>query len=232
MYQDDDFKDEEEESQSSGGFVDTILNFYNANKKLIWILGGMIIFILVVSMFLGGGSSQAPITPPKVVVSQEKLALTINYSMPLSAAVNGEPKNLTWTSSDPTIATVDNSGLVKGIDYGTATITATYIHSDGNSYTATCEVVVGKGDPNLQLTNVQFPEGEVMITQGDKYELPIVVSPSDGYITNLEFTSYNKEIVTVDEQGIIKALKIGKGNFCQCRRKTNITTSFDQSNKY
>ena len=48
MYNDDDFKDEEvEDSESSQTSGNKLLDFYEANKKLIWILGGIIIFILI-----------------------------------------------------------------------------------------------------------------------------------------------------------------------------------------
>lgn len=50
-------------------------------------------------------------------------------------------KDVTWSSSDPTIVTVDENGNITGIKEGTATITAT----DSNGKTATVTVTVGKG---------------------------------------------------------------------------------------
>ena len=49
------------------------------------------------------------------------------------------PANISviWTSSDPSIATVDSNGLVKGVDCGDVTITAT-----GAGQTAECVVSV------------------------------------------------------------------------------------------
>ncbi|MBO7496226.1 MAG: Ig-like domain-containing protein [Salinivirgaceae bacterium] len=52
---------------------------------------------------------------------------------------NAANKNVTWTSSDETIATVDN-GIVTGIAEGTATITAT---TEDGGFNKTCEVTVG-----------------------------------------------------------------------------------------
>ena len=54
MYQDDDFKDDDQEESSVS--QNPILDFYNANKKMIWILGGVIVFILIASLFLRGGN--------------------------------------------------------------------------------------------------------------------------------------------------------------------------------
>ena len=49
-------------------------------------------------------------------------------------------KSVTWTSSDPAVATVSNEGLVTAVDIGTATITATT--NDGSNLSATCAVTV------------------------------------------------------------------------------------------
>jgi hypothetical protein len=57
-------------------------------------------------------------------------------------------KELVWTSSDSSIATVSNAGIVTAVSVGSATITATSV-SD-NSIKATCEVSVAY----TQLTNV------------------------------------------------------------------------------
>jgi len=50
-----------------------------------------------------------------------------------------ENKAVTWSSSDPAVATVDQSGLVTAVTYGTANITVTT--ADGG-YTASCDVFV------------------------------------------------------------------------------------------
>lgn len=48
-------------------------------------------------------------------------------------------KNVIWQSSDPSVATVNNSGEVTGIALGTASITAKSVDGDK---TATCEVII------------------------------------------------------------------------------------------
>lgn len=49
---------------------------------------------------------------------------------------------VTWTSSDPGVATVDSEGRVHPVSEGTATITA--VHEDYDGQTATCEIRVYK----------------------------------------------------------------------------------------
>lgn len=57
-----------------------------------------------------------------------------------------EDKAIIWTSDEESVATVDSTGLVTAIGFGTATITATT--SDGD-YHATCEVKVNCGHKNI-----------------------------------------------------------------------------------
>ena len=68
------------------------------------------------------------------------LTVAIGMSQQLTAVP--EPENaeytLTWTSSDPTIATVDDQGLVTGIAQGECTITAT----SNNGIKASCKITV------------------------------------------------------------------------------------------
>lgn len=60
-----------------------------------------------------------------------------------------------YSSSDTTIATVDNNGMVTGISAGTATITATYTLS-GQSVQTTLSVTVNKQTMDVNPTTLDF----------------------------------------------------------------------------
>lgn len=77
-----------------------------------------------------------------VTLDQTDLTLFTGQSEQLTATVtpdNAANKNVTWSSNDDTIATVDNNGNVTAVAAGTATITVATV--DG-SHTATCKVTV------------------------------------------------------------------------------------------
>ncbi len=84
--------------------------------------------------------------------------LMVGNTVQLIATVNpsnATNKAVTWTSSDDTIATVSNNGVVTGVGEGTVTITVTTV--DGQK-TASCEVEVydfiyGDVDKDRQVTN-------------------------------------------------------------------------------
>ena len=70
------------------------------------------------------------------------LTLDIDETATLNAQVipaNATNRNVTWTSSASSVASVTSGGVVKGLSAGTATITATT--ADG-SFTDTCSVTV------------------------------------------------------------------------------------------
>ncbi len=54
--------------------------------------------------------------------------------------------NVTWTSSDPSVATIDAAGKVVGVKVGKVTITATTVTAEGKVLTATHEVTVTKSE--------------------------------------------------------------------------------------
>ena len=77
----------------------------------------------------------------KVVLNLEEKELKIGKSFKLKASADPEdstdPWALTWASSDPAVATVDQNGVVTGLKEGDANITASV-----GSVTATCKVMV------------------------------------------------------------------------------------------
>lgn len=78
-----------------------------------------------------------------VTLDQTDLTLFTGQSEQLTATVtpdNATNKNVTWSSNDDTIATVDNNGNVTAVAAGTATITVTT--TDGSNISAACTVTV------------------------------------------------------------------------------------------
>ena len=77
-----------------------------------------------------------------VTVSPTSDSIAVGETLTLTATVAPEDatnKSVTWGTSDDSIATVSDAGVVTGVAAGTATITVTTV--DG-SFTATCEVTV------------------------------------------------------------------------------------------
>ena len=77
-----------------------------------------------------------------ITLSQAPASVEVDDSFVLTASItpaNAAEKGVNWSSSDASIATVDNNGQVTAVAFGTAIIMATTV--DGG-FTATCEVTV------------------------------------------------------------------------------------------
>ena len=86
----------------------------------------------------------------------DSLSLAVGESKQASISIKPERMagtKLTWSSQDPSIATVDDSGMVTGVADGETMITATAV----SGLTAYARVTVGKGTPVL-LTYGEAPE--------------------------------------------------------------------------
>lgn len=74
---------------------------------------------------------------PTISLEQSNVSISIGETTQLNATVQGANKTVTWDSSDTSIASVDENGIVTAIKAGTATITAT---ANGVETTATINV--------------------------------------------------------------------------------------------
>jgi uncharacterized protein YjdB len=77
-----------------------------------------------------------------VTVSPTTASIGVGATTQLTATVspsNATNKNVSWSSSDPAVATVDSSGLVAGVAEGSATITVT---TEDGGFAATANVTV------------------------------------------------------------------------------------------
>lgn len=81
--------------------------------------------------------------------------ITIGGTSQLTATTVPEGANVTWSSSNESVATVDGTGLVTSTGYGSATITAT-----AGSKSATCSVVVAQATL-VNISAVYTPSGTV-----------------------------------------------------------------------
>lgn len=124
--------------------------------------------------------------------------------------------NLTFTykSSNETVATVDENGLVTPLKAGTATITVTaqaVVTTNGMALfttraTAKCTVTVT--DNSIPATNIELDTYSKTMTVGEKAKLTATVKPDDS-TDKVTWKSNNDKIVSVDENGNITALATG-----------------------
>ena len=112
---------------------------------------------------------------------------------------NATNKNYSWSDEGANAAaTVDANGVVTARNVGTATITATA--ADGSGKTATCTVTVVAADKPAA-TKIEFMPPAEKLAKGDTKNVSLAVTPVDGEVASVEWTSDNEKIVTVSGGG-------------------------------
>lgn len=148
----------------------------------------------------------------KVTVIEPVISIKLNYSsFTLSVAKSRTigatiiPKNatnqeLTWRSSNSTIARVSQSGKVTALKPGTVTITCS--SSDGVQATCTVKCVIG-------VEAVELNKSSVTLSKGKTTTLKATIEPKNATIKDVTWSSSDKSIATVDKNGKVTAIKKG-----------------------
>lgn len=115
-------------------------------------------------------------------------------------------KSVTWESADESIATVDADGKITAVGVGKTKVTVKTV--DGG-FTKDCEVTVVA--PKASSVKVSVDGNEIdnlKMTVGDEKELTAKAEP-DGAVQEFTFTTSDAAVVTVDENGVVKAVAAG-----------------------
>ncbi|MEE5993619.1 MAG: GDSL-type esterase/lipase family protein [Oscillospiraceae bacterium] len=115
--------------------------------------------------------------------------------------------NVTFTSSNPSAATIDDDGVLTVVNGGTTTITATY-NDNGTVTSATFEVTIDL--PSFSADDITVTAG------GDTAQ--ITVSPSYGTFT---YESADESVATVDSSGNVTGVEAGSTTITITRRDGN-----------
>jgi len=139
-----------------------------------------------------------------IALSDSEISIDVKERYELSAIFTPsdvDNSNVTWSSSDTSIATVDKYGFVTGVAGGTAIITAT---AEDGGYKDFCIVTV-----NESVTDITLSDQFYKLGLGDTYRLTATVTGNTATDKGVVWTSSNKSIVTVDQYGRIKGIKLG-----------------------
>lgn len=113
---------------------------------------------------------------------------------------------LTFSSSDPDIVSVDNEGNIEGIEISPepVTVTVTFKYC-GHTYTDTCLAYVTKPVEGVEVT----PDA-VTLKIGGTAKLGYQLRPDDATITSVKWFTEDAEVAQVDGSGSITATGAGK----------------------
>ena len=181
---------------------------------------------------VGGNSINSPEQPedpeepedPQVIpvegiaLNMQEVTLKIGETTTLEASItpdNATNKNVTWSSEDSDIASVDKDGEVTAKGEGKTTITVTT--ADGQK-TATCEVtVIEEQDPDpepdpeeIAVEGISLNIQNITLKIGETTTLEASITPDNATNKNVIWSSEDIDIASVDEDGKVTAKEVGK----------------------
>ena len=125
--------------------------------------------------------------------------------------------NLTFTSSDESVVTVDEDGSVVAVGEGEANITVSF---DGDDKYVASEAIITVTVSKVD-TIISVKKDSLDMFVGDENIIIAGLDPEEA--CNLTFISSDESVVTVDDEGNVKAVSEGE---------TIITVSFTGDDKY
>lgn len=131
--------------------------------------------------------------------------INIGESRTLTATVAPDTATnagVNWNSSNTGVIQVSQSGVVTAVGYGSATVTA--MAADGSGVYSQVSFTCIK-----PVTSISVSSGYVTMLAGDFTKINATVSPADASIKNVQWTSSDESIATVDYDGGITAISAG-----------------------
>ena len=149
--------------------------------------------------------SKGTVEVSSIILDKEFMELVEGDTTTLTATVKPDDatdKAVTWSSSDATVASVDN-GKIAAIKEGEATITA-----KAGDKTAECKVTVAK--KIIAVTSIELNKTSLELVEGESETLIATVKPDDATDKSVTWSSSDASVASVDQNG--KITTKAKGN--------------------
>lgn len=147
------------------------------------------------------GTEDAPAETPVIATGESATAETAAQDEKIAKAA--EKLTLAWTSSDESVATVDETGTVTAIAAGEAEITATVKDTEMQDV---CVITVKVSAKELKVPDTL----DVKLNDTDETAIEAKGEPKDASNISFDFASSDEEVATVDKDGKVKVLKAGE----------------------
>lgn len=147
------------------------------------------------------GTEDAPAETPVIATGESATAETAAQDEKIAKAA--EKLTLAWTSSDESVATVDETGTVTAIAAGEAEITAAVKDTEMQDV---CVITVKVSAKELKVPDTL----EVKLNDTDETAIEAKCEPEDASNISFDFASSDEEVATVDKDGKVKVLKAGE----------------------
>ncbi len=182
------------------------------NIAIIAVAAVLIIALIAAAVYISqdnnnGDNGKSDVVNVKSVgLDRTDISLEVGKSTTLSCTViptNATDKSVTWSSSNSSVAKVDENGRVTAVSVGTANIV---VKTTSGEKTATCKVTVPAVAVNV--SGLTLDKNFQALDVGETATLTATVTPSNATNPNVIWTSENKSVATV-VNGVVTA--VGEG---------------------
>lgn len=167
------------------------------------------------------------IVAQSVSISMQEMKMRVNEKLQLTAYVlpdNTTNKDLRWSSSNPEIATVSETGLVSALKEGNAQIIAST--TDGSNLSAICDITVNK--QSILITQLAIKPSSIRLAIGETFNLETQIIPTDATNKTVNWSSTNSSVISIDSTGLLTAKGIGTAKIIASTQDgTNLSATCD-----
>ena len=139
-----------------------------------------------------------------LTLNKDSVELLVDEQLTLNATIqpaNASIDSIIWESSNPSVATVSNDGVVTARRKGECDITVTVLDKR-----ATCHVTVSEILP----TSITLSLESALMERDSTLTLTATILPENATYTTVTWSSSNSSIATVNSQGIVTAHGVGE----------------------
>ena len=196
------------------GAEDKVLSWESSDPALVSVKNGKVTAkkagdVTVTARLSNGMTAQctvrAVVPVTKVALKKTQIKVGANKTFQIESTVSpnsATDKTLTYVSSNPAIASVDENGVITGISKGSCKITVSSV----NGKKAVADVTVTwTGVKSIQNLTLQCSP---MV--GESYAINAHVLPEEASVTTILYESSAPDIASVDEDGVITAHSEGE----------------------
>ena len=142
--------------------------------------------------------------PDKVIFINSENIMYVGDVKVMPAKTQPEVKNseLFYKSSDESVATVTQNGVITAVGVGTVEITAEHSFS---KKTGVLELTIKE-----DALRIEIPEEQATIYEGEQISMKPVVRSTGFNVVNLVYSSENEGVAQINSDGIITAVDAGK----------------------
>ena len=138
-----------------------------------------------------------------ITFGEDSYTIVVGNSQTIAASGGPGIGEISYTSSDPSIATIDGSGLVTGLNIGAVTVTAVKA-ADSTYAEATASTSVTISD--LLEQTISFSSDSYTLTVGDTQTITASGGEGTGAIT---YSSADETVATISAEGLVTAVSAG-----------------------